>query len=102
MSRFNLKHFLLIGMTAMLLVLSGCDEPGDPRTMEEKQQAPRPDFKSRLYMSCPQCSAPQRPYRITETKSYYQCTGLPPKFKYHERVEWQHTIQLKEPKRIEL
>ena len=41
---------------------------------------------------CPKCGAPQKPYRVNALKSYYKCSGLPPKFVYHEEVLWSHRL----------
>src|SRR5260221_7360507 len=85
-------------LTLMLIVMGGCNEREDKRNTEEKQIAPQPDFKTRLYMACPKCGAPQRPYRINELKSYYRCSGAPPKFPYHTEYKWQHTMEPEEGK----
>jgi hypothetical protein len=80
--------FALLFIT--VLAFTGCTE--DHRTREEKQFAPTPDFATRNTMECPKCKAPQKPFRIDALKSYYRCTGLPPKFAYHEESTWSHRI----------
>ena len=102
MNDLTRRTFLMSTLTAPLLALYGCHEPGDTRSTEEKQQAPAPDLKTRLYMACPKCGAPQRPYRITEIKDYYRCSGAPPKFPYHKEHLWQHTIDRTPGRRSEM
>ena len=102
MSSFSRRTFLSASIAIPLGILTGCTERDDKRTTEEKQEAPQPDFKTRLYMACPKCGAPQRPYMINEIKSFYRCSGLPPKFRYHEEHKWQHTIEKAPCKRIEM
>jgi hypothetical protein len=82
----------MMAMTFLLsfFLLTGCDE--DQRNDREKKEAPKPELSTRKVMACPQCGAPQAPYRLTHIKSYYKCEGQPPKFKYHEAKEWSHRI----------
>jgi hypothetical protein len=82
------KSIFASALLAMMFVLGGCDE--DQRNTEEKQAAEPLDYNSRVVMACPKCGAPQRPYRITTIKSYYKCTGIPPKFVWHEEKKWDH------------
>jgi len=83
---------ILLGLgLAATLCLTGCDE--DNRNTDEKINAPSPDFTSRDVMACPKCGAPTAPYRISTIKSWYHCSGQPPRFAYHETREWQHTIK---------
>jgi hypothetical protein len=91
MNKLFLGLSLGLGLAAVLC-LSGCDE--DHRKTDEKINSPAPDFTSRNVMACPKCGAPTAPYRISAIKSYYHCSGQPPKFPYHEQREWQHTLQL--------
>jgi hypothetical protein len=100
MSRILWRSAMLLCVVA--LAVSGCNEREDTRSTEEKMDAPRPDFKTRLYMACPKCGCPQRPYRITEIKDYYRCSGNPPKFPYHTEHLWQHTVNRKEGRRTEI
>ena len=96
-----LRGVFVASVTALLLVLSGCNQREDKRTGEEKEYAAAPDLKTRYYMACPKCGCPQRPYRITEIRSYYQCSGNPPKFAYHPTHEWQHAVEQDPRKRSE-
>lgn len=102
MSELNRRMFLAAAVVLPMAALTGCKEREDTRTTEEKMEAPQPDFKTRLYMACPKCGAPQRPYMINEIKSYYRCSGLPPKFRYHEEHKWQHTVERAPCKRVEM
>jgi hypothetical protein len=84
-----MKHILLlVGLSIPLLVLMGCTD--DHRSREEKQFAPSPEYSTRFTMQCPKCKAPTKPFRINAQKSYYKCSGQPPKFPYHEEVQWDH------------
>jgi len=89
-----MRTFLALAALSATLLLTGCDE--DKRNMEEKLTTPNPDYSTRLVMSCPKCGAPQRPHRISQTKSYYKCTGLPPKFQYHSEKEWSRRVDREE------
>mgnify|MGYP001610445928 CR=1 FL=1 len=73
---------------AFAFMLGGCDD--DQRRGEEKEITPDPDYASRQVMRCPKCGAPQRPYRTSQIKSYYKCSGLAPKFKFHNEYKWSH------------
>jgi hypothetical protein len=86
---------LVVGLLFPLFAASGCKE--DHRSREEKQFAPSPEFSTRYTMQCYKCKAPQKPYRIDAIKSYYKCSGLPPKFPYHEEAKWTHRISDHEP-----
>jgi hypothetical protein len=81
-----------------MVFLGGCNERLDDRTTDQKQNAPQPDLKTRYYMACPKCGCPQRPYQINELKSYYRCSGNPPKFPYHTEHLYQHTLN-QDPKK---
>jgi hypothetical protein len=98
----NMKRRQFLGLSVMGLTLAGCNQREDKRTTDEKLDAPQPDFKTRLYMACPKCGCPQRPYRITEIRNYYRCSGNPPKFPYHSEHQWQHAVDLKSPTRTEI
>ncbi|HYG76892.1 MAG TPA: hypothetical protein VEK08_17945 [Planctomycetota bacterium] len=82
------RFFQAAAWVAMVVVLNGCNE--DQRNTEEKLNAPAPDFSTRPVMACPKCGAPQRPFRIDAIKSYYRCTGQPPKFPFHNEKTWIH------------
>jgi len=87
-----MKRALLAGgLLAFAFVLGGCDAE-DTRSTEEKLYAPTPDFATRYVVACPKCGAPQRPYRVNGEKSYYRCSGQPPKFRYHKEKLWTHDI----------
>jgi len=81
---------LAVGLLIPLFAATGCKE--DNRSREEKQFAPAPEFSTRHIMPCPHCKAAQKPYRIDAIKSYYRCSGQPPKFAYHEERKWSHRI----------
>ncbi|HLX59695.1 MAG TPA: hypothetical protein VKX17_00300 [Planctomycetota bacterium] len=98
MSRLLWRPFVCLLLAMVWVIAGGCNEREDKRTTDEKLYAPAPDIKTRLYMACPLCGCPQRPYRITEIKSYYHCQGNPPKFPYHTIREWQHTLERDECK----
>ena len=98
----TMKLRLFFGMSLAMLMLAGCTEKYDTRTTDEKREAPQPDFKTRLYMACPKCGCPQRPYRISEIKDYYRCSGGPPKFPYHPEHQWQHEVNRCPAKRVEM
>jgi hypothetical protein len=102
MNDLNRRAFLLSSLALPALVLSGCKEPEDPRHTEEKIDSPKPDFKTRFVMACPKCGAPQRPYMVNDLKSFYRCSGLPPKFRYHEEYKYEHTINRKDGRRVEM
>ena len=83
---------VLLGLAfASVLMLTGCDE--DHRKVDEKLTAPSPDFNSRQIMACPKCGLPNSPFRISQLKSYYRCSGQPPKYPFHDERLWEHTIQ---------
>lgn len=84
------RALLAASVMAFTLVLGGCKE--DSRGTDEKLTAPAPDFNTRNVMACPRCGAPQKPFRISGVKSYYRCSGQPPKFAYHDEKKWNHTI----------
>src|SRR5687768_16850806 len=84
------RHFVALTVLGACLMLTGCDE--DQRNTEEKLSAPSPDYATRYTMACPKCGAPQKPFRISQLKSYYKCTGQPPKFPYHDEKQWSHRI----------
>src|SRR5436190_11145083 len=92
MSRFVWRSMMCSAVVMFWLIAGGCNERVDDRSTDEKMYAPVPDINTRLYMACPKCGCPQRPYRITEVRSYYRCSGNPPKFAYHTEREWQHAI----------
>jgi ssDNA-binding Zn-finger/Zn-ribbon topoisomerase 1 len=79
------------GLLGLALVLGGCSDKDD-RGTEEKLYAPAPEFATRNVMACSKCGAPQRPYRINGDKSFYRCTGQPPKFFAHPEEKWTHKI----------
>ena len=83
---------IFLGLAITALMLSGCDE--DHRKPNEKVIAPDPDFNSRNIMACPKCGAATAPYRISALKSYYRCSGQPPKYPYHEERKWEHAVQV--------
>ena len=90
-----MKQFLLaVGFGASLFLLVGCNDE-DNRGTKKILESPAPDFASRLVMTCPKCGAPQRPFRINTIKSYYKCSGLPPKFAYHPEERWDHSLDKK-------
>ena len=95
------RGFFYASLAAMLLMLGGCNQREDKRTTDEKEYAPKPDLKSRLYFACPKCGCPQRPYRMTEVRSYYRCSGNPPKFAYHPEHQWEHAVEQDPQKRYE-
>ena len=43
-------------------------------------------------MACPKCGAPQKPFRINAVKSFYRCTGQPPRFPYHYEKRWERKL----------
>jgi hypothetical protein len=89
------KALLIAGFLGAAFLLSGCntDDPEeDHRNTEEKLSAPAPDYATRRVIACPKCGAPQKPYRITDLKNYYRCSGQPPKFKYHPEREWSYRL----------
>jgi hypothetical protein len=96
-----LRGFVVASFAAIVLILAGCNQREDKRTTDEKQFAPIPDLKTRYYFACPTCGCPQRPYRITEIRSYYRCSGNPPKFAYHTERLWQHAVEQDPRKRDE-
>ena len=98
MSRAIWRSFMCLSMATVWLLAGGCNQREDKRTTDQKMYAPIPDIKTRLYFACPKCGCPQRPYRITEIKSYYRCSGNPPKFPYHKEHLWQHTLEQDECK----
>jgi len=73
------------------LAMAGCNE--DNRETQEKLDSPRPDFNTRQVMACPKCGNPTAPYRISNIKSFYKCSGNPPKFATHDTREWTHTLK---------
>jgi len=79
------------GLLALAFVLGGCEDKDDRKT-DEKLYAPAPEFATRNMMVCPKCGAPQRPYRINGVKSFYRCTGQPPRFASHPEETWVHAI----------
>jgi hypothetical protein len=79
------------GLLALALLLGGCEDT-DNRSTEELLYAPAPDFATRNVMACPKCGAPQKPWRINGDKSFYRCTGQPPKFRSHPEVTWAHRL----------
>ena len=83
------RGLLVLAGSVCLLWLAGCDN----RSTAEKLYNPSPDYTTRQIMACPKCGAPQKPYRINGTKEYYECSGMPPRFPYHPRYEWSHTIE---------
>jgi hypothetical protein len=90
------RCLVFLGLAVPLVfAMSGCVE--DHRSREEKQFAPSPEYASRYTMQCYKCKAPQKPYRIDAIKSYYKCSGHPPKFPYHEEVQWTHRISDHDP-----
>ncbi|HEY3321426.1 MAG TPA: hypothetical protein VGP72_13220 [Planctomycetota bacterium] len=80
-------------LLALCFACCGCNERDDKRTSEEKLNTPALNLESRPVMACPECGAPQRPYRINATKSYYRCTGAPPKFVHHDEKTWSHKVK---------
>lgn len=78
--------------TAMVFALAGCEE--DKRTVEEKAAAPNPQFATRNVMHCPKCGAPTVPYSLNHTKSFYKCTGQPPKFTVHPEKRWSRRLDV--------
>lgn len=91
-----MKRFLLVlGFSVSLCSLVGCDDK-TVENSEEKIHSPRQDYTSRVVMACPKCGAPQKAYRINAGKSYYRCSGMPPKFPYHSEELWSHGIDPKE------
>jgi hypothetical protein len=94
-----MKQAIFAGvLLAFVLVLGGCDE--DQRNTEEKMSAERLDYTSRVVMPCPKCGAPQRPYRISNIKSYYKCSGALPKFPWHEQKKWDHRFHDEKEKEV--
>ena len=83
-----LRAGALLAFAFVLWAAGGCDD----RTTEEKQFSPPPEYDTRYVMICPECGAPQRPFRINALKSYYRCTGIPPKFPFHKERRWQHDV----------
>ncbi|MGD0091368.1 MAG: hypothetical protein ABSE73_15735 [Planctomycetota bacterium] len=79
------------GLLALAFVLGGCDD-SDERSTGQKVNAPAPDVTTRYVMACPKCGAPTKPYRVNGIKSYYRCTGQPPKFLSHPEQTWSHSI----------
>jgi len=79
-----------------LLASTGCSRQenlrGDHRGMEQKLYGAPPTYDTRYVMSCPKCGAPQRPYRVSDIRSFYRCEGTPPRFPYHQMYEWDHKI----------
>ena len=80
-----------LGLLALAFTLGGCSDKDD-RDTDEKLYSPPPEFATRHVMACPKCGAPQRPYCINGVKSFYRCTGQPPKFPIHAQEEWVHAI----------
>ena len=78
------------GLLAFAFLLGGCDQ--DNRSTEQKLYSPAPDFDTRHVTPCPKCGAPQKPCRINSVKSYYRCSGQPPRFPWHKEKQWSHTI----------
>ncbi|MEI6232109.1 MAG: hypothetical protein WCT04_03600 [Planctomycetota bacterium] len=95
------RCFWAAAMVAVLVTLSGCDQQVDKRSGNEKEYAAAPDLKTRVTMACPKCGCPQRPYRMTEVRSFYKCSGNQPKFAYHTEHQWQHAIEQAPCKRTE-
>ncbi len=95
------RYVMSASLAVVAMLLGGCNQREDKRTGEEKEYAPQPDLKTRYVFACPQCGCPQRPYRITEIRSYYRCSGSPPKFAYHKEHLWQHAVQQNPLKRDE-
>jgi hypothetical protein len=79
------------GLLALAFALGGCDD-SDDRNTGQKLNAPVPDVTTRNVMACPKCGAPTKAYRVNGIKSYYRCTGQPPKFQYHPERTWSHCI----------
>jgi hypothetical protein len=77
---------------ASFLALAGCEE--DKRTVEEKTQAAPPEYATRYVMHCPKCGSPTAPHSINNTKSFYKCTGNPPKHAYHAEKTWSRRLDV--------
>lgn len=77
---------------ASFIALTGCEE--DKRTVEEKASAPAPEFATRYIMHCPKCGNPVAPYSINNTKSFYKCSGNPPKHAYHAEKTWSRRLDV--------
>lgn len=86
------RAFLAGSLFALLFILSGCVEDEDHRKTSEKLDAPKADVATRHVMACPKCRAPQRAFRVDAVKSYYKCSGLPPRFPHHDEKQWIHRI----------
>ena len=100
MSSLGMFGKVVLGLSvSAAFMLSGCDE--DHRHTDEKLDSPAPNFNSRQIMACPKCGAPTSPFRISQLKSYYHCSGQPPKFPYHEERAWEHTIQVGKASSVE-
>ncbi|MCY3020431.1 MAG: hypothetical protein NTW87_15535 [Planctomycetota bacterium] len=84
------QALLASGLLAFAFLLGGCTD--DDRTTDEKLHSPPPEFTTRYTMACPKCGAPQKPFRINAVKSFYRCTGQPPRFPYHQEKRWEHKI----------
>ena len=91
MKRAFFLGVLSLGLLALALVLDGCSDKDD-RGTDGKLYAPAPEFATRSVMACSKCGAPQKPYRINGAKSFYRCTGQPPKFAFHPEEKWVHAI----------
>ena len=71
-------------------------EESKEEAKEEAAETSSPDYTTRHVMACPKCGAPMKPYRINAKESFYRCSGLPPKYPYHEEEKWSHKIETKE------
>ena len=84
------QALLASGLLALALLLGGCTN--DDRNTDEKLHSPPPEFATRYVMACPKCGAPQKAYRVNAVKSFYRCSGQPPRFVYHPEKKWEHKI----------
>ena len=75
------------GLLALAFLLGGCLCTRSPQ--EKLTRRPRTSIPAQM-MACPKCGAPQKPYRVNACKSYYRCSGQPPKFLYHPECSWSH------------
>jgi hypothetical protein len=83
------RALLACGLLAFALVPIGCD---NDRHTDEILYAPPAEYATRYVMACPRCGAPTKPFRINATKSYYRCSGQPPKFTSHKEKLWSHVV----------
>ena len=109
------KYLLAVAGCLCLFLLPACDREdtsaqkdddtaakkekcaeSEKESAEESTEASSPDYATRHVMACPKCGAPMSPYRINAKKSFYRCTGLPPKYPYHEEEKWSHKLETKE------